>query len=103
AGFSSTASFKGGHGDGTTSATELDGNAGLVVATDRGSRTLKVADAKRNAVVGSVKLAAAPDYVRVVPAAHEVWVTEPSRKQIEVFHAGGGAELTHVTNIAVPD
>lgn len=102
-GFSSTASFKGGHGDGTTSATELDGNAGLVVATDRGSRTLKVADAKRNAVVGSVKLAAAPDYVRVVPSAHEVWVTEPSRKQIEVFHAGGGAELTHVTNIAVPD
>ena len=103
AGFSSSASFQGGHGEGTTSAAELDGNAGLVVATDRGSRTLKVVDAKRSAIVGSVKLAAAPDYVRVVPAAREVWVTEPSRKQIEVFRAGAGATLSHVTNIAVPD
>ena len=50
-----------------------------------------------------MKLAAAPDYVRVVPAAREVWVTEPSRKQIEVFRADAGGTLSHVTNIAVPD
>jgi len=106
AGFSSTSSFKGGHGEGTTSAAELDAAAGLVVATDRGSRTLKIADVKRHAIVASVKLAGAPDYVRVVPAAREVWVTEPSRKLIEVFRAGTGGEavtLSHVTNITVPD
>jgi DNA-binding beta-propeller fold protein YncE len=104
-GFSSTASFKGGHGEGTTSAAELDGRAGTVVATDRGSRTLKIADARSNAIIGSVKLAAAPDYVRVVPAAREIWVTEPGRKQLEVFRAGdgGGAALSHVVTIAVPD
>jgi DNA-binding beta-propeller fold protein YncE len=102
-GFSSTASFKGGHGEGTTSAAELDGNAGFFVATDRGSRTLKVVDIKRHSILGSAKLAAAPDYVRVVPGAHEVWVTEPSRKQIEVFRAGDGAALAPLTTIAVPD
>jgi DNA-binding beta-propeller fold protein YncE len=102
-GFSSTASFKGGHADGTTSAAELDGEAGLLVATDRGSRTLKLVDAKKGAIVGSVKLAAAPDYVRVVPSTREVLVTEPSRKQIEVFRFTGGTTLTHVANIAVPD
>jgi DNA-binding beta-propeller fold protein YncE len=110
AGFSATASFKGGHGEGTTSAAELDASAGLVVATDRGSRTLKVADVTRGHIVASVKLAGAPDYVRVVPATREVWVTEPSRKQIEVFRAaiGAGADdaatrLSHARNIAVPD
>jgi len=103
-GFTSTGSFKGGHGEGTTSAAELDAAAGLVVATDRGSRTLKIADVKRHAIVGSVKLAAAPDYVRVVGPAREVWVTEPGRKQFEVFRVGdNGAALSHVANIAVPD
>jgi hypothetical protein len=103
AGFSSATSFKGGHAEGTTSAVELDGDAGLVVATDRGSRTLKIVDVKRNAIVGSVKLAATPDYVRVVPNAREVWVTEPSRKQIEVFRAPAGAELSRLANISVAD
>src|SRR5678815_2784868 len=51
AGFSSSASFAGGHGEGTTSAAELDAAAGLVVATDRGSRTLKIADARRGTIV----------------------------------------------------
>ena len=102
-GFSSTTSFKGGHAEGTTSAAELDGEAGLIVATDRGSRTLKLVDAKKAAIVGSVKLAGAPDYVRVVPSTRDVWVTEPSRKQIEVFRFAGGTTLTHLTNIAVPD
>lgn len=103
-GFSSTTSFKGGHGEGTTSAAELDGAAGLVVAIDRGSRTLKIADVKRSVIVASVKLAAGPDYVRVVPGTREVWVTEPSRKTIEVFRTDtAGTRLSHVTDIAVPD
>jgi DNA-binding beta-propeller fold protein YncE len=103
-GFSSTASFKGGHGEGTTSAAELDGAAGLVVATDRGSRTLKIADVKRGAIVASVKLAAGPDYVRVVPGTGEVWVTEPARKKIEIFRRDtAGPGLSHLADIAVPD
>ncbi len=103
AGFSSTTSFKGGHGEGTTAAAELDGEAGLVVATDRGARALRLVDVKRGAIVASVKLAAAPDYVRVVPGLREIWVTEPSRKQIEVFRASGATDLAPVTKIAVPD
>src|SRR6476469_1119612 len=104
AGFSSSASFAGGHGEGTTSAVELDAAAGLLVATDRGSRTLKIADAKRAAIVTSVKLGGPPDYVRVVPATHEIWVTEPARKRIEIFRAdAAGTHLTHVADVAVPD
>lgn len=102
-GFSAAASFKGGHGDGTTSATEVDGEAGLVAATDRGSRTLKLVDAKRGAIVASLKLAAPPDYVRAVPRGREIWVTEPSRKQIEVVRVGATNDLTLVAKIAVPD
>jgi DNA-binding beta-propeller fold protein YncE len=105
AGFSATAAYRGGHGEGTTSAAELGG--GFVVATDRGTKTLKVVSVKdgAGAIVASVKLAAAPDYVRAVPLANEVWVTEPSRKQIEVLRVERGAppRLVHAANIAVPD
>jgi DNA-binding beta-propeller fold protein YncE len=104
-GFSSAASFVGGHGQGTTSAAELPGADGRIVATDRGSRELKLVSAKTNSIVGSIKLAAGPDYVRAVPATDEVWVTEPGRKQIEVIRvdpkAAGG--LAHIANISVPD
>jgi DNA-binding beta-propeller fold protein YncE len=104
AGFSSTTSFGGGHGEGTTSAAEVPGADGLIVATDRGSKTLKLVSAKKNAVVGSIQLAAPPDYVRAVPPTREIWVTEPGRKQIEVLRIDekSGA-LAHVATIAVPD
>jgi DNA-binding beta-propeller fold protein YncE len=105
AGFSSAASFGGGHGQGTTSAAELPGGEGRVVATDRGSRTLKLVSVKTGSIVGSIKLAAAPDYVRAVPLTGEVWVTEPARKQIEVLRIEVKTEsgIVHVANIAVPD
>jgi len=103
--FSSAASFGGGHGQGTTSAAEVRGADARVVATDRGSKTLKLVNPKTSSIIGSIKLAGAPDYVRFVPLTGEVWVTEPSRKQIEVLRiddkAGGG--LAHVANISVPD
>ncbi|SRR5579871_1510119 len=105
AGFSSASSFAGGHGQGTTSAAELPGADGRIVATDRGSKTLKLVSAKTSSIVGSVKLAAAPDYVRAVPPTGEVWVTEPAQRQIEVLNVGdkAGGGLVHVSNIAVPD
>jgi DNA-binding beta-propeller fold protein YncE len=105
AGFSSAAAFSGGHGQGTTSAAELKGGEGSVVATDRGSKTLKLVSLKTSSIVASIKLAAAPDYVRAVPLTHEIWVTEPARKQIEVLRVDEktGTGLVHVANIAVPD
>jgi len=103
AGFTSTSSYRGGHGEGTTSAAELD-QVGFVVATDRGAKALKVVDTRTGKVGEAVKLAAAPDYVRVVSPTKEVWVTEPGRKQIEVFRVDGAPpRLSHVANVAVPD
>ncbi|HSS37625.1 MAG TPA: hypothetical protein VLT58_02535 [Polyangia bacterium] len=102
-GFSSAASFAGGHGQGTTSAFELPG--GRIVATDRGSKTLKLVSVKTGSIVASIKLVAAPDYVRAVPSTRQIWVTEPSGKQIEVLRLDEGAHpgLAHLANIAVPD
>lgn len=103
AGFSSSVSYRGGHGEGTTSAAELD-ETGWVIASDRGAQALKVVDTKKAQVSAPVKLAAAPDYVRVVSSRHEVWVTEPGRKQIEVFHVEGSpSRLLRAATLGVPD
>jgi hypothetical protein len=103
-GFSSKASYHGGHGDGTTSAAELE-QAGFVVATDRGAKALKVVDTRAGTVGEPVKLEASPDYVRVVPRSHEVWVTEPGRRQLEVLRVEGSTppRLSHVASVSVPD
>ncbi|HVZ75488.1 MAG TPA: hypothetical protein VHJ20_24110 [Polyangia bacterium] len=104
AGFSAAATYPGGHGQGTTSAVELDGKRGLVVATDRGSGALKIVDVRAGAIVASVALAGGPDYVRTVAAAREVWVTEPARKRIEVLRADdSGARLSPAGEVIVPD
>jgi hypothetical protein len=61
--------------------------------------------AKTSSIVRSIRLAAAPDYVRVVSLTREVWVTEPVRKQIEVLHVDeeAGGVLAHLVDISVPD
>jgi DNA-binding beta-propeller fold protein YncE len=93
-------SFKGGHGDGTTSADE---GRGLVFAMDRTSGKLHVVDPSAKAIVASVPLGGSPDYVRWVDATNEVWVTEPDSQQIEVFSLPQGPKPTpvHRTNIPV--
>jgi hypothetical protein len=48
-----------------------------------------------------VKLAGGPDYVRWVEPTKEVWVTEPGKKQIEVFALAKG-KLARTTTIAIP-
>jgi len=103
-GFTSTASYHGGHGEGTTSAAEL-GQPGFVVATDRGAKALRVVSIKEGTVSEPVKLGGAPDYVRMVSATNEVWVTEPARKQVEVLRIVGSTppRLSHVANVPVPD
>jgi hypothetical protein len=81
AGFT-TSSAGAGHGDGTTSADE---GGGLLFASDRSTRRLAVVDPAKGTIVADAPLAGGPDYVRYVEATNEVWVTEPSSKQIEVF------------------
>lgn len=73
-----------GAGGGITSADE---GSGLLVATDRTSRTVYVVDAAKRIVVGSAAVSGGPDYVRSVPG--EIWVTEPREEQIEVFRLDG--------------
>lgn len=100
-GFSQSASRERGHGEGTTSA---DAGGGFVFAIDRTARTLVVVDPRARRVVARTRLDGAPDYVRWVAPAHEVWVTEPAREAIEVFRfqAGASPPLTRTGNIRVP-
>jgi hypothetical protein len=82
-GFSAdTDRFGGGHGEGTTSA---DYGGGLIFASDRGRNEIEIVDSKSQKIVGSAKLAGGPDYVRWVEPTNELWVTEPGKKQIEIF------------------
>lgn len=97
-GFSSDATFGGGHGEGTTS---VDAGGGMLFATDRGRTEVVVIDPVARNIVGSVKLAGTPDYVRWVEPSREVWLTEPGKKQIEYF-ALVGTKLVRKGAIAVP-
>jgi DNA-binding beta-propeller fold protein YncE len=81
-GFSSSQSFSGGHGEGTTSA---DAGDGFLFASDRNRKAIAIVDPQAKAIVGRVQLGGGPDYVRWVEATHELWVTEPGRKLIECF------------------
>jgi DNA-binding beta-propeller fold protein YncE len=81
-GFSKTEKFRGGHGEGTTSADE---GRGYLFATDRDSKEVAVVDPRSRRIVSRAKLSASPDYVRFVAPTGEVWVTEPDAERIEVF------------------
>ena len=97
-GFSSGATFEGGHGEGTTS---VDEGGGFLFAIDRDREQVAIVDPKSKKVASTAKLAGHPDYVRWVEASREVWVTEPDKKQIEFF-AFDGSTLAHKGAIEVP-
>jgi DNA-binding beta-propeller fold protein YncE len=101
-GFSTGRSLLGGHGDGTTSA---DFGQGLLFASDRDLKVVDIVDPTKKLILLSVKLGGGPDYVRWVETNAEVWVTEPSRKQIEYFKLGIGAApaLVRVGTIDIAD
>lgn len=87
-GFSTDADkFAGGHGEGTTSADE---GGGFLFASDRSRGEVAIVDPKTKKIVGTTKLGGGPDYVRWIEPLHELWVTEPNRKQIEYFALDGG-------------
>src|SRR5512140_3149987 len=84
-GFAGSGSYSGGHDDGPTSAGD---GRGLVFVTDRTSGKLSVVDPVAAKIVASAPLGSSPDYVRYVQATDEVWVSEPSAWQIEIFALG---------------
>jgi DNA-binding beta-propeller fold protein YncE len=85
-GFSSTNLYRGGHGEGTTSADE---GKGYLFATDRTAGELTVVDPREKRIVSRARLGGGPDYVRFISPAGEVWVTEPDQERIEIFGLQG--------------
>jgi hypothetical protein len=84
-GFSAKRDYSGGHDDGPTSVEEA---RGMLYVTDRTTVTLVTADPAAKAIVNTTALASGPDYVRFVESTNELWVTEPSADQIEIFKFG---------------
>ena len=100
AGFSTDGTYS---GDDTFGVTSADEGNDIIYAVDRTAKTLAVIDPRSKAIVSQATLAATPGYVRYVAPTNEVWVTEPSVGQIEVFTLGMTASTapTHATSIAV--
>lgn len=99
-GLSVEKSFAGGHGEGTTS---VDEGEGLLFAIDRTSQQIVIIEPSSGHVTARAALAASPDYVRYVAPTHELWVTQPGAKQIEIFALARKPDaLEHVAIISVP-
>jgi DNA-binding beta-propeller fold protein YncE len=81
-GFTESARYSGGHGEGITSADAL---RDLICITDRTASLLDIVNVQTQKTVATARLASAPDYVRFVPKTNEVWVTEPGSQRIEIF------------------
>lgn len=101
-GFSVSPAKGEGHGAGTTSA---DSGGGFIFATDRNRGVVSVVDPAKKQLVATAKLGGGPDYVRWVEPLGEVWVTEPRRKVIEIFHleASNPPKLISTGTIEFPD
>jgi DNA-binding beta-propeller fold protein YncE len=97
-GFSTKRDYTGGHDDGPTSVEEA---RGLLYVTDRTTQALISVDPTTRAIISRVKLAAEPDYVRFVPNTRELWVTEPSADQVEIFKLADDGSASSVATIAV--
>ena len=67
---------------GTTSVTTA---RGLVFALDQAALQLDVVDPVAGVIITSTSVLTAPDYIRYVASTGELWVTEKSLEQIEVF------------------
>ncbi|HZJ56348.1 MAG TPA: hypothetical protein VFD38_19555, partial [Myxococcaceae bacterium] len=95
-------SWKGGHGQGATSA---DARADTLFVADRTARRLFALPLGGKGTPAEAPLASGPDYVRWVEPTGEVWVTEPDAAAIEIFRfeAKGTPALVRSERIAVPD
>jgi hypothetical protein len=63
----------------------VDEGRGFIFGVERAAGMMHVADPLLGGVVASVNTTAMPEYVRYVAPTHEVWVTEPTANQIEIF------------------
>ncbi len=99
AGFSARPQYRGGHGDGTTSADEGEG---FLFVADRNAGTLSAVDPASGRMAASVSLGGGPDYVRYVGLVHEIWVTEPDGERIEVFGFSGKAKPAFFRAASIP-
>jgi hypothetical protein len=95
-------SWKGGHGQGATSA---DVGRGTLFVADRTTKRLVAIPADGKGTPAEAPLASGPDYVRWVEPTGEVWVTEPDAEAIEIFRFDPKAQpaLVHAGRIAVAD
>ncbi len=84
--------------------TSVNYGDGYLFASNHAPTQLEVIDARSVEVLERTALASGPDYVRYLPSSHEVWVTEPRAKQIQVFRFSKqpAPALTAVATIAVP-
>jgi DNA-binding beta-propeller fold protein YncE len=99
-GFSSSGNYDGGHDFGPTS---VDEGQGFLFVTDRTAETLYVVDPASGAFVASQGVSSTPDYVRYVAPTSELWVSEPSAEQIEIFSLSNQQppQLSRVGSIAI--
>jgi 6-phosphogluconolactonase (cycloisomerase 2 family) len=98
-GFSSGAKYQKGHDIGITSADEGEG---FIFVLDHGRHELAAIDVQKKTTVATANLAGDSDYVRYVGFNHEIWVSEPHNKQIEVFKfSSGNLTLTAIMLISV--
>jgi DNA-binding beta-propeller fold protein YncE len=97
-GFSTSGSYDGGHDFGVTS---VDEGGGFLFATDRTSGKIYVIDEPTLSIASSADLGAGPDYVRWVAATSELWVSEPSAGQIEIFSVSRASPPTLVHSGAI--
>src|SRR5262249_4442651 len=74
--------YKGGHGEGPTSA---DARADTLFVADRTTKRLFALPLGGKGTSVAVPLGSDPDYVRWVETTGEVWVTEPDAAAIEIF------------------
>ena len=99
-GFSATENYDGAHDFGATS---VDEGRGLLFVTDRTSQKVNVVDPTTGSILGSLGLAANPDYLRYVASTGELWITEPSAARVEIVSLSADAlpALSSVASIGV--
>ena len=101
-GLSKLPSWKGGHGQGATSA---DARADTLFVADRTLKRLFAFPLGGTGTPAEAPLESGPDYVRWVEPTGEVWVTEPDASAIEIFRFQTKPRpgLVHTGRIAVAD
>src|SRR5262249_40356579 len=81
----------------------VDASATTIYVADRGADQIVAVDATTFAMTAAHATTANPDYVRFSPTTPEVWVTIPSRDQIDILDAATLAPIDHVSISGSPE